>query len=181
MKLLGDGQLGCSVPADSYLVYRALLDHLPEHDEAERLYLRQVDSCDATFLVDDAYNITGIIDWEFAVIVPARNAFQSALLMYDLGEIYDNQHLHPSPEEQRLAQIYRDAGHDSLATWAAQKVGFAYEQCLDTDPHWWDDLIASFAGSWKAATGTVTFDWPAWREEAVKKYRDGVFKDAAAS
>ncbi|KAI9829013.1 MAG: hypothetical protein M1832_000036 [Thelocarpon impressellum] len=181
MKLLGDGQLGCSVPADLYLVYRTLLEHLPEHDEAERLYLRHVDSRDANFLVDDAYKITGIIDWELAVIVPARNAFQSPLLMYDLGDIYDDQNLHPSPEEQCFAQILRDAGHDSLATWAAQKVSFGYEQCLDTDPHRWDDIVASFAGWWKAATATDTFDWPAWREEAVKKYGDGGFKDPAAS
>jgi len=145
---------------------------LPQ-DLRKALFLRHVDSRDANFLVDDDYNITGLIDWELAIVTSKGSAFQSPLLLYNLGELYHKGLSTPSEDEKRLSKILREKGAVELSALAEQKLYFRVDQVIETDP--WDrqNFVRLFSGWWKVANGLETFDWDTWYEQALDKYGDG--------
>ncbi|CAI6092104.1 unnamed protein product [Clonostachys chloroleuca] len=83
----------------------------------------------ANFLVDLDYNITGIIDWELAIVTAKGAAFQSPLLLYNLGELYHEGLSTPSEDEKRLAEILQEEtkSHE-LSALVAQKLHFRVDQ-----------------------------------------------------
>jgi len=176
IRLIKTRQMAISAPVDMYLVYRAPLDHLPSqnsHEQGPPFFLQHVDTRPDNFLVDDAYNITGIIDWEFAILAPKSSGLQSPLLMNDLNLQMKEGLSVPSDDELRFSRILRDSnGRDDLAVLAAQKLVLAFEQCIETEPHHWT-FVPTFAAWWRAITGTDSFDWDTWRKEALEKYGDG--------
>ncbi|RDL39399.1 Uncharacterized protein BP5553_03739 [Venustampulla echinocandica] len=167
------GEIASSAPLDQYLVYMSLLDYLPVN-ESGPFFLRHVDSRDTNFLVDNDYNITGIIDWELAIVTSKGSAFQSPLLLYNLGELYHEGLSTPSEDERRLSKILREEKRAvELSTLAEQKPNFRVDQVIETDP--WDrqNFVRLFSGWWKATNGVETFDWDAWYKQALDKYGDG--------
>ncbi|KFY20696.1 hypothetical protein V491_03508 [Pseudogymnoascus sp. VKM F-3775] len=151
----------------------SLLDFLPPN-ESGPFFLRHVDSRDANFLVDDDYNITGIIDWELAISTSKSSAFQSPLLLYNLGELYHKGLSTPSEDEKRLSKIFREEKEAvRLSRLAEQKLHFRVDQVIEADP--WDrqKFVRVFSGWWKSANGMETFDWDRWYKQALEKYGDG--------
>ncbi|KAK2751868.1 hypothetical protein FQN54_008540 [Arachnomyces sp. PD_36] len=173
LALIDSREIAATAPTDQYLVFKTLLDNLPE-DDAGPFYVRHIDSRDANFLVDDEFNITGVIDWELATVGCKASAFQSPIFMYDLSELYDEGLSTPSADEKRFAAALREKGGDELAGLAAQKRFFRLDQCIETDPFNREDFLLLFAGWWKDVKGVETFDWDAWRKDALEKYGDGV-------
>ncbi|KAI9828543.1 MAG: hypothetical protein M1819_006600 [Sarea resinae] len=175
IQLLRTGEMGSSAPLDLYLVYKSLLDALPPNEPGP-FFLRHVDSRDANFLVDGDYTITGIIDWELAISTSKSSAFQSPLLLYDLGDLYHQALSTPSEDEKRLSSILREEkGAVELSALAAHKLHFRVEQVIETDP--WDrhTLVSLFGGWWKVARGVETFEWETWYQWARDRYGDGGF------
>jgi hypothetical protein len=173
IRLIKTGEIASSAPLDQYLVYMSLLDSLPPN-ESGPFFLRHVDSRDANFLVDDDYNITGIIDWELAILTSKGSAFQSPLLLYNLGELYLKGLSTPSADEKRLSKILREEkGAVELSELAEQKLHFRVDQVIETDP--WDrqNFVRLFSGWWKVTNGVETFDWDTWYKQALDKYGDG--------
>lgn len=173
IQLIKTGEIASSAPLDQYLAYMSLLDSLPPNEPGP-FFLRHVDSRDANFLVDDDYNITGIIDWELAIFTSKGSAFQSPLLLYNLGELYHKGLSTPSENEKRLSKILREEkGAVELAILAGQKLHFRVDQVIETDP--WDrqNFVRVFSGWWKVANGVETFDWDMWYKQAQDKYGDG--------
>ncbi|KAG6065928.1 hypothetical protein E4U32_006765 [Claviceps aff. humidiphila group G2b] len=164
--LIKTGEIAPSAPLDQYLVYKSLLDRLPRSEQGP-FFLRHVDSRDVNFLVDPDYNITGIIDLELHVaIVTAKGAaFQSPLLLYNLGELYHEGLSTPSEDEKRLAKILQEE----------MKSHFRVEQVIETDGEDGKNFTRVFSGWWKAATGEQAFDWDIWYRNALDKYGDGGF------
>ncbi len=82
----------CSQHAnDGYLIHRLLLDSIPAvlstsipHDEI--FYLKHADDKGDHILVDYEYKITGIIDWEWAYITSKNIAFNSPIMLFDVGD-----------------------------------------------------------------------------------------------
>jgi hypothetical protein len=101
-------------------------------------------------------------------------AFQSPILMYDLGELYDQGLSTPSKDENRFCDIllntYKPEG---LLKLAVQKLHFRVDQIIDTEP--WDSptFIDVVGGWWKATKGIDVFGWDTWYKEALEKYGDG--------
>ncbi|KAF4634554.1 hypothetical protein G7Y89_g3551 [Cudoniella acicularis] len=167
IQLIKTGEIASSAPLDQYLVYMSLLDSLPPN-ESGPFFLRHVDSRDANFLVDDDYNITGIIDWELAIVTSKGSAFQSPLLLYNLGELYHKGLSTPSEDEKRLSKILREEkGAVGLSVLAEQKLHFRVDQVIETDP--WDrqNFMRLFGGWWKVTNGVETFDWDTWYKQAL--------------
>lgn len=178
IQLINSSEIVTSTPSDLYLVYMTLLEHLPPN-ESGAFFLRHVDSRDANFLVDEEYNITGIIDWELATITTKGSAFQSPLLMYHLGELYHKGLSTPSEDEKRFAKILgEENGAVDLSVLAAQKLYFRLDLVLETDPLEREDFVGLFSGWWKAANKENFFDWDTWREQALEKYGDGGFDNS---
>lgn len=173
LNLVKTREIAPSAPTDQYLVFKTLLDNLPNNDDGP-FYLRHTDSRDANFLVDEDFNITGVIDWELATVVPKASAFQSPLFMYDLTELYDEGLSTPSVEEARFGKVLREKGEDELAGFAVQKMFFRLDQCVDTDPLVRDQFEELFAGWWMGVKGVGGFDWEDWRKDSLGKYGDGI-------
>ncbi|KAF5024778.1 hypothetical protein F66182_3156 [Fusarium sp. NRRL 66182] len=119
IELIADGQLYPEYPKEACLFYKLLRDEAapalsPVEAEAERFYLKHVDDKGDHLLVDADYNITGIIDWQFARFVPASEAFSPSLFTVDLNMLYDGI---PglSPDDKLLAANLRDLSNGDLA------------------------------------------------------------------
>lgn len=172
IKLIESKELASSSPLAQLLVYKTLLDSLPPN-ETRGFFLRHIDSRDANFLVDDNYNITGIIDWEFAIVTSRSSAFQSPLLLYNLGELNHQGLSTPSKDEKQLSRILQQKGQVKLAALAEQKLHFRVELVLEADPLALERFKRMFSGWWKVAYGMGVFDWDEWYKEAREKYGDG--------
>ncbi|KAI1173639.1 hypothetical protein F4777DRAFT_589714 [Nemania sp. FL0916] len=175
IQLIKTGEIANFEPVIQYLVYRNLLDPLPPQ-ESGPFFLRHVDSRDANFLVDDDYNITGIIGWELAISTSKSSAFQSPFLMYDLGELYDQQLSTPSEDEKRLSKILREEkGAAELSKLAENKLHFRVEQIIKTEFWRGRNLVDLLRGWWKATQGGATFE--PWYPKAFDLYGDGGLGD----
>lgn len=176
MQLIDTGEVAPTAPLDQYLVYKSLLGSLPPNEPGP-FFLRHIDSRDANFLVDSDYNITGIIDWELAIVTSKGSAFQSPLLFYNLRELYHEGLSTPSEDERRFSQILQnDKGAVELSAIARQKSHFRVDQVIETEPWNRPTFVNLFSGWWKAANGVETFDWDVWYKHALEKYGNGDLK-----
>ncbi|TVY89406.1 hypothetical protein LAWI1_G003921, partial [Lachnellula willkommii] len=90
LDLVADGQEFYQYPKEAYLFFRTLRDQAAaklvarEKGKSSSFYLKHVDDKGDHLLVDKDYNITGIIDWQFARTVPACEAFGPSLITANL-------------------------------------------------------------------------------------------------
>lgn len=85
LELIADGQLYPQFPIEAYLVYRFLQDNVFQLADAEdEFFLKHVDDKGDHLIVDEDLNITGIIDWQMAHIVPRREAFALSVVSADM-------------------------------------------------------------------------------------------------
>lgn len=90
LTLIADGQLYPQFPVEAYLVYRFLQENATQLSETEdKFYLKHVDDKGDHLLVDEELNITGIIDWQMARVVPRREAFGLSLVSADMRALCD--------------------------------------------------------------------------------------------
>ena len=96
LEMICDGQLFSAYPVNAYLIFKYLKDladsgrwNAFESDlDDGPFFLKQMDDKGDHLLVDDEYNITGIIDWTFARVVPAYEAFGPSLLTADTNDLF---------------------------------------------------------------------------------------------
>ncbi|KUL84327.1 hypothetical protein ZTR_06280 [Talaromyces verruculosus] len=78
---------------DAYLIHRFLLDSVPKdilsHRDDGRFYLRHADNKGDHIFLDDDYDITGILDWEWAHTDTKSAAFNSPVMLLPVAEFYD--------------------------------------------------------------------------------------------
>jgi aminoglycoside phosphotransferase (APT) family kinase protein len=90
LALIADGQLYPQFPIEAYLVYRFLQDNATQlSDSEDKFFLKHVDDKGDHLMVDEDLNITGIIDWQMARIVPRREAFALSLVSADMRALCD--------------------------------------------------------------------------------------------
>lgn len=95
--MICDGQLFSAYPLNAYLNFKYLKElaepgkwNVFEADFDNRpFFLKHMDDKGDHILVDDEYNITGIIDWTYARAVPAFEAFGPSLLTADMNSVFD--------------------------------------------------------------------------------------------
>ncbi|KAK4442577.1 hypothetical protein QBC34DRAFT_282140, partial [Podospora aff. communis PSN243] len=74
------------------------------------LCLKHYDDKGDHILVDDEYNITGVIDWEFASAEAKELlAFSSPCMMWPVGKFYDGDNS-LAEDEVRFAAIFEQRG-----------------------------------------------------------------------
>ncbi|KAB8216364.1 hypothetical protein BDV33DRAFT_207426 [Aspergillus novoparasiticus] len=95
MVLIADGQLFTFFPVNAYLVFSFLKSQIQalavnlNHDSSaatEQFYIKHVDDKGDHLMVDDELNITGIIDWQIASVVPASEAFRPSLVTAEMSD-----------------------------------------------------------------------------------------------
>lgn len=120
MDLIADRQLHHTHPLEAFLFYRFLRQNtavLVTPDIPGQFFLKHVDDKGDHLLVNEEFDITGIIDWQFARVVPAAEAFGPSFLTADLGSLYSS-NTNVTDDDRLLAQALKSRGFDKLASFA---------------------------------------------------------------
>ncbi|RSL90896.1 hypothetical protein CEP52_014413 [Fusarium oligoseptatum] len=93
MHLVADGQLYPEHAKEAFLFYRLLRDRVAPvlantPPGFGPFYLKHADDLGDHLLVDKDYNITAVIDWQYARFVPASEAFGPSLFTANLGNLH---------------------------------------------------------------------------------------------
>lgn len=105
--------------ADAYLIYRLLLDRVPEVSpklprDAEGFYLKHADDKGDHILVDEQFNIAGIVDWDWAYLSSASLASNSPMLLLPVSDIFRGASS-IGEEEKLFAELLEKKGASRLA------------------------------------------------------------------
>lgn len=123
LDLIADGQLYPEYPQEALVFYTLLRNRvapiLADQDGplASGFFLKHVDDKGDHLLVDDDYNITAIIDWQFARFVPACEAFGPSLFTADLPRLYGGA-VGTSADDQLVSTALKQKGRDGLSRLA---------------------------------------------------------------
>lgn len=180
MKLISNGELS-SLAVDNYLSHCWRLENIPgipSSSDDGCFYLKHFEDKGDHILIDNDYNITGIIDWEFASTEPKGLAFSSPCMLWPVTDFYGgNNDL--APEELEFAAILEQLGRKDLAETVRtgrrmQRLTFFNGGGVATDQ---DEFVALFQGL-RAAMAEEGEGRPgsyqSWRAEALEKYADDV-------
>ncbi|GAB1320893.1 Aminoglycoside phosphotransferase domain-containing protein [Madurella fahalii] len=181
LELIADRQVYLDYPVEAYLVYRFLKDNVgqlvqprgrdrTEEQPREEFFLKHVDDRGDYLLVDDDHNITGVIDWQMARVVPKCEAFGPSLVTVNLASFYKGD-VSPSEDDVYLRDALREKGHAELARWMDDENSklrrFCYGLAFEIK---WSDALPLANGILKVFG--VKQEWEEWKEMALKEYSD---------
>lgn len=174
LELIADGQLYTEYPVDAYLVYRFLKDNVAQLTDqdgqtqpAEEFFLKHVDDKGDHLLVDDNLNITGIIDWQMARVVPRREAFGPSLVTADMSALCDGT-VSLSVDDVAFVDALRAKGMSKLPSSMVDEKVRRFFWGLALEPKW--SYALPLANAVLQVFG-VDQDWTQWRKTALKKYQ----------
>jgi hypothetical protein len=174
LELVLRGEAHHANAVDSYLVHRYLLECVPwftrqELGSGSAFYLKHMDDKGDHILVDDDFNITGIIDWEWAQTTPKPEAFAAPMFLLDVGSYYDGKN-ELSEGEKLFASMLEAKGHGELAQFVRQgRVEHRWASCLGGDAGFPDSLRCMFSGL-RGSLRRGQQDWETWRKASLEKY-----------
>lgn len=157
---------------DAYLIHRFLIDlvprvvnHLPqEHD----FYLKHADDKGDHILVDDDFNITGIIDWEWAHTAPPAHAFNSPIALLPVADFYNSKN-NLGDDEAEFARLLEEKGRADLAQFVWDgRLQHRFSFCCGYD-------LADWMDSWACSEAfEMLYMWMlAWSGTSGKPVRCG--------
>lgn len=167
LALIADGQLYPQFPVEAYLVHRFLQDNVSQlSDFDDKFFLKHVDDKGDHLLVDQDLNITGIIDWQMARVVPRREAFALSLVSADMGALCDG-HISISTQDVAFRNALAEKG-SGLASYAGDEMARRFFWGLGLEPKW--AYAMPLAKAILQVFG-VEQSWDEWKEAALKRYR----------
>ncbi|KAF7553228.1 hypothetical protein G7046_g7153 [Stylonectria norvegica] len=173
LTLIADKQLYTEYPVDAYLVYRFLKDNaaqlVPDEDTEsmpQQFFLKHVDDKGDHLLVNDKLEVTGIIDWQMARVVPRREAFGPSLVTADMRALCGGQ-ASLCADDHALAVEMKKRGSPELAAWMSDEKARRFFWGLALETKWAFALPLANA---ILKTFGVEKGWDEWREAALKEY-----------
>jgi len=180
-RLISDHQLFTEYSVNAYLIFKYLhklaiqgkfnefessLDHGP-------FYLKHMDDKGDHIFVDENFNISGIIDWSLARIVPDYEAFSPSLATADMNNILSG-NLRTSPDVKLLAQALRTngnyLGHFANSRGRVRYLTFALGMGMNLT---WAEALCVFRGIITEFCGSPNdFDWETWRRDRLSEWAD---------
>lgn len=167
-------------PVNAYLIHRFLLDIIqkvlpPERPDSNNdgpFYLKHADDKGDHILVDDDFNITGIIDWEWAHTAPFAIDFNSPIGFIPVGQFYEGNNT-LGEDEVTLAQLLEEKGRRDLAkaVWDGRlqhRFAFCCGYDLAAD---WTGFLGLFRGLRDAVGVDNGMEWDEWRGKALERYK----------
>ncbi|PGH01687.1 hypothetical protein AJ79_07840 [Helicocarpus griseus UAMH5409] len=114
LAMIANGEIDSCCPVDTYLVHRfrqyivgTLSKEIPAGD---KFFLKHPDDKGDHILVNDRFDIVGIIDWEWTRTVSKAEAFSSPCTMWPVAEFYTVSNKLSAEELQFAAMFQRRAG-----------------------------------------------------------------------
>ncbi|KAH9908624.1 hypothetical protein F4778DRAFT_717926 [Xylariomycetidae sp. FL2044] len=168
LALIADGQIYPQFPIEAYLVYRFLQDNATQlSSDLDEFFLKHVDDKGDHLLVDEDLNITGIIDWQMARIVPRREAFALSLVSANMRALCEG-NVSLSTKDVTLSKALRDKDSRLAAHMEDEKVR-RFFWGLGLEPKW--DYALPLATAILQVFG-VGQGWDEWKKSALKQYED---------
>jgi hypothetical protein len=180
LELIVAGELYSPWAVDTYLVHRCLLDMMPllPGVNDQKFYLRHPDDAGFHIMVDDEFNITGIIDWEWAHTVPRAMAFSSPSWLWDVGAFFDGSNK-LGTREMAFAEVLGSLGCDPdsqcLQKCAREGRGMQRFSFLLGYEFYDEDFVAftTMIGALRKIFNTdADLAWDDWRSAALKRYAE---------
>ncbi|OAR01098.1 hypothetical protein LLEC1_05447 [Akanthomyces lecanii] len=161
---------------DAYLVHRFLLDLVPlvtpPSSTNDEFYLKHADDKGDHILVDEEFNITGIVDWEWAHTAPASIAFNSPVALLPVADFYGGNN-RPGQDELLLARLYKQKGQEELAQIVQNgRLQHRFAFCCGYDFGDWDGFLGLFSGLRQAVGVDAGMEWNEWKAVALDRYKD---------
>jgi hypothetical protein len=159
-----------TLATDNYLTHLWRLEHLPglvASAADDHFYMKHADDKGDHILIDKDYNITGIIDWEFASTETKKYAFSSPCMMWPVQKYYNGSN-DLSREECEFAQMFQRRGREDMAQMILQ--GRPWQRFLfflgtaDTPPY--DVFSKLFQGLRRSFEGESIGSYLEWRRLA---------------
>lgn len=181
LDMIASGEIAASYPIDIYLAHRLRLDILTKYgkeilSEPEGpFYLKHPDDKGDHILVNEAYDIVGIIDWEWCRTVSKEDAFSSPCMMWPVAEFYDGSN-ELANDELRFAGIFRERGRGDLASYVTegrkiQRFFFALgpaSECYNDH----QEFVNLFLGLKRIFDSNEDEGWEEWKAKALEKCQD---------
>jgi hypothetical protein len=121
--MIANREIGTDYLDDILLAHRFRLDIIDgickESQPREKFCLKHPDDKGDHILVDESFNIVGIIDWEWTRTVSKEEAFSSPCIMWPVGGFYEGSN-ELSGEEVWFVEIFRERGRNDLADCVMQ-------------------------------------------------------------
>ncbi|KAI0106207.1 phosphotransferase enzyme family-domain-containing protein [Nemania sp. FL0031] len=178
LDLILRGEMYSQRPVDAYLVHRFLLDLVPLvvseslHDGDPHYYLKHGDDKGDHILVDEDYNITGIIDWEWAHTAPPSRAFNSPIGLLHVDDFYDGLN-DISHNEITIARLLEEKGRKDLASWVRNgRIQHRFAFCCGYDFEDWKRFLGLFQGLRDAVHMDEGISWDDWKIVALDRYKE---------
>ena len=174
MRLIAKGELS-TLAVDNYLSHCWRVDMIPKvlslHDSAG-FFLKHFDDKGDHILVDEDFNITGIIDWEFASAESKALAFSSPCMLWPVGDFYDGSNC-LSPEEMEFAVMFERRGRADMASLVRN--GRKMQRYLfflagtSQEREEFEALFQGLRSAW-VEDGSQPDSYQTWKDAALKKY-----------
>ena len=162
-------------PLEAYLIHRFLMDIAPLALPAEqdgKFYLKHPDDKGDHILANEDFNITGIIDWEWAQTESPAVAFNSPLAFMPVNEFYDGDQ-NPGDNEIFFAEQLEEKGYKDLAAYVRNgRLLHRFSFCNGYDLGDWKGFLELFQGLREAVVVDVGLDWDEWKAVALKRYEN---------
>lgn len=177
LAMIASGEIDAFSPVDTYLAHRFRLDIVgglwEDVPSGDKFFLKHPDDKGDHILVNDSFDIIGVIDWEWTQTVSKAEAFCSPCMMWPVAEFYNGSN-ELAVDELRLAAIFRERGREDLANCViegrkVQRFFFA----LGPDNSFSDRKTFThlFAGL-QRAFNSQDEGWEYWKSKALEKWRD---------
>lgn len=175
LDLISEGELS-SFPVDTYLSHRWRMDMIPSlvsSSDGNQFFLHHLDDKGDHILVDEQYNITGIIDWEFASAEAKQLAFSSPCMMWPVGDFYDGKN-ELADEELEFADIFRRRGRPDMVEIVLNARKFQkflfFLGGVPVDQAEFEALFQGLRASMLADGEEQLDSYQEWRKKAIEKY-----------
>ncbi|KAG5817964.1 hypothetical protein H9Q74_010093 [Fusarium xylarioides] len=161
---------------DAYIIHRYLIDLVPHvlpavHDD-EKFYLKHADDKGDHILVDEHFNITGIIDWEWAHTASPAHAFNSPIGFLPVADFYCGKNS-LGDDEVVFARLLEEKGHRDLARFVWDgRLQHRFAFCCGYDLADWDGFRGLFRGLRDAIGMDEDLEWNEWKVAALQRYKD---------
>ncbi|KAI8680624.1 APH domain-containing protein [Fusarium sp. Ph1] len=161
---------------DAYLIHRYLLDLvprvLPPVFDDEKFYLKHGDDKGDHILVDEHFNVTGIIDWEWAHTASPAHAFNSPIGFLPVADFYRGEN-NLGSDEVIFARLLKEKGHQDLAHFVRNgRLQHRFAFCCGYNLADWDGFLGLFRGLRDAVGVDEGLEWNEWKAVALQRYKD---------
>ena len=177
LDLILRGEMYTRKAVDAYLIYLFLIDLiplvLPSTTESGKFYLKHADDKGDHIMVDDDWNITGMIDWEWAHTASPAHAFDSPTMLLPVIDFYNGMNA-LGADEIVFVRLLEAKGQPDLADYVRKgRLQHRFAFCCDYDEDW-KGFIGLFQGLRAAVGVDQCLDWNDWKFVALDRYKDDI-------